>query len=66
MISEEDIKKAAETLRNIPFYSGPPMFFTGGTGIPCQMVIDYFKDTNIIVITRDGTKYQYGKKMEEK
>lgn len=64
MISREDIEKAAEILRNAPVYTGPPMFFTGGSEILLKAAIDYWKDSNIIVVAGDGTKYQRGKKIE--
>lgn len=40
-------------------------FYTGGTGIPDETAIDFWKDSNVVVVARDGTRYQYGKKMEE-
>lgn len=64
MITEDDIKKAAEILRNAPVYTGPPMFFAGRSERLCQMAVEYWKDSNVIVVAYDGTQYQYGKKME--
>jgi hypothetical protein len=64
MITEEDIKRAAELLRNAPVYTGPPMFFVGRSERFCQMAVEHWKGTNVIVVAYDGTKYQYGKKME--
>lgn len=64
MISIEEIKKAAERLKNIPIYTGPPMFFVGRNEKLRQIAVDFWKDSNIIVVTEDGTKYQRGKKME--
>lgn len=48
-------------LRDCPPHTGPYYFWAAGTGIPDEMVIEYLKDTNIIVVTRDGKEYQYGK-----
>jgi len=67
MISEKDLREAIRILEEIE--SKPPeishVFFTGGTGIPDEMAIEYWKDSNVIVVTRDGTQYQYGKILKE-
>ncbi len=65
MISIEDIKRAAKMLENIPVYTGPPMFFVGKNERLRQIAVEFWKDSNIIVVDYDGTKYQRGKKMEE-
>ena len=67
IITMEEIRKAAELLKER--YDNPfpidRVFITGGTGVPDSVAVEYFKDTSVIVITRDWSKYQYGKKMEE-
>ena len=66
MITVEDIQKAAAILREADSRPpGPFKFFTSGTGIPDEVAIKFFKNTNAIVITRDGTPYQCGRKMED-
>lgn len=67
IITMEEFRKAAELLGER--YDDPfpidRVFITGGTVVPDDAAVEYFKDTSVIVITRDGSKYQYGKKMEE-
>jgi hypothetical protein len=40
------------------------VIFTAGTGIPDEMWVDYYKDINIPIITRDGTKWVKGVKVD--
>lgn len=59
-------EEAAVKLREID--SKPPntqkYFFTGGTGIPDEMAIEFWKDTNVIVVDRSKQFWQYGKRLE--
>lgn len=67
IITMEEFQKAVESLEEL--YNNPfpidRIFITGGTVVPDDAAVEYFKDTSVIVITRDWSKYQYGKKMEE-
>lgn len=67
IITMEEFQKAVESLEEL--YNNPfpidRIFITGGTVVPDDAAVEYFKDTSVIVITRDGSRYQYGKKMEE-
>lgn len=59
----EELSKAIERFLN----EQPPSeltLFTSGTGIPDEMWIEYYKDTNIPVITRDGSTWRRGVKVE--
>lgn len=38
----------------------PLVYFTGGTGCPDKLAIDFFKDEDIIVQTRDGKRWLHG------
>lgn len=41
-------------------------FFTGGTGLPDDVCVEYFKETkSVIVVTRDNKQYCAGKLLEE-
>ncbi len=66
-ISKEDILKAAEKFRNHTDQSvdGRLYFWSGGTGVPDDVAVEYFKGTGIIVITRDGTKWLNGEKLKD-
>jgi hypothetical protein len=64
-LTYQDIIDAVNKLRDWPPHTGPYHFWTAGTGIPDEMAIEYWKDTNIIVVTRDGKKYQRGKLLED-
>lgn len=61
----QDLIDACNKLRDDLPSNEPRRFFTGGTGIPDQIAIDYWADTSIIVVTRDGKEYQYGKLLED-
>lgn len=38
-------------------------FITGGSGVPDETCIEFFKDTDVIVITRDGKRYFRGTRL---
>ena len=60
----EAMYRARDELRN----QQPPKnlyFFTGGTGFPDDVCVEYFKQSNVIVVTRDGKQYCKGKLLEE-
>ena len=61
----QDIIDTVNKLRDWPPYTGPYHFWTAGTGIPDEMAIEYWKDTNIIVVARDGKEYYHGKLLED-
>jgi hypothetical protein len=39
-------------------------FFVAGTGLHDSMAIEYWKNTEVIVVTRDGKEYQRGKRIK--
>ena len=41
-------------------YDGVRRFWTGGTGISDEIAIKYWKDTDVIVVTRDGKEWLRG------
>lgn len=43
----------------------PKYLFTHGTGLPDELCIERFKDTDVIVITRDGRRWQRGVEIKE-
>ena len=60
----EAMYKAVEDIRN----STPPdrwYFFTGGTGFPDEVCVEFFKKSNIIVVTRDGRQYCKGELVKD-
>lgn len=68
MIKRDDILKAIDELveinnayRNSKYdENGALKFYTAGTGIPDNLAIDFFRDTNVIVVTRTGKEYIHG------
>ena len=60
-LTVQDLIDACNKLGYDPPSNEPRRFFTGGTGLPDQMVVKYWADSSIIVVTRDGQEYQYGK-----
>ena len=40
-------------------------FITGGSGVPDETCIEFFKDTDVIVIARDGKRYLHGVEIKE-
>lgn len=58
-----EILKAAERLLND---QSPHeyMIFTAGTGIPDEVWLHHYKDTNILIITRDGSMWRRGERVE--
>ena len=65
VVRKEDIEFAVKRPLDDSLREYPYVFITSGTGIPDEMAVEQFKNTSIIVITRDGTKWQYGEKVEE-
>lgn len=55
-------KAVAELRESKPDTPSPyRYFYAGGTGIPDDMAVDFFKDNpSIIVVTRDGKKWRRG------
>jgi hypothetical protein len=46
--------------------TGPKYFFTSGTGLPCKVAIDYFKDCgDVIVVDRKDRKWKKGELLKE-
>lgn len=68
MIKRDDILKAIDELveinnayRNSKYDEhGALKFYTAGTGIPDSLAIDFFRNSNVVVITRDGAEYLHG------
>ena len=58
-----EIEKAIEHLLN---HQPPKEFvlYTSGTGIPDETWIEYYKDTNVPIITRDGMMWRKGERVE--
>ena len=59
-----DILNAIKRLADWPHTTYPFKIYTSGTGIPDQIWIDFYKDTNQIIIARDGTEWRRGEKIE--
>ena len=38
--------------------------FASGTGIPDKKLIEFYKDTDILIIARDGLKWRRGVRVE--
>ena len=57
-----DIERSAKVFENPYREYRPPYFITKGTGVPDDAAIDFFKDSDVIVVTRNGNEYQYGKR----
>ena len=66
-ISAEAWIKAGKILEEID--NKPPscekMIFTGGTGFSDEAVVKAFAHTSHLVITRDGSKWRHGVRVEE-
>ena len=43
--------------------SSPPIFYTAGTGVPDELAVEYYKNSNQLVMTRDGTMWKRGEKV---
>ena len=61
---KEAIDRAIYDLRNNNQPLDHLYFFTGGTGFPDDVCIEYFKNTNVVVVTRDNKRYCAGKLLE--
>lgn len=59
-MSTEELLKAVEAFINYQSKDSSLRFYTSGTGIPDKYAVDYFRKTNVIVITRDGREYLKG------
>lgn len=59
------ILEAYEILKNQPLRTDYYRFYTGGTGIPDELAVDYWKDSDVVVVTRDGTEWLRGKPREK-
>lgn len=46
-------------------YDGTRRFWTGGTGISDEIAISYWKDTDVIVVARDGKEWLRGEPYNE-
>ena len=64
-VTYDDIMKALEELRNNDIPDTKRTFFVGGTGIPDQTAIEYFKGTGIRVFTTDGRIIVNGQETDE-
>lgn len=63
MINQEDVSKMIAAMMTPTNLN--PVFFSAGTGIPDEMAVKYFEDTDVKVITRDGTEWKNGKRIEK-
>ena len=62
----EAIKKAAEDIHTRNFEdTGRKTFYCGGSGFADDICVEFFKDTGVIVVTRDGKRWLRGKIMED-
>lgn len=64
-ITVNDIEEAAKRFADPYREYKPPYFFTSGTGIPDNVAIEYYKRSDVIVVTRNGEEYQYGERMAD-
>lgn len=46
-------------------YMEAPVFYTAGTGIPDEVAIEYFKDTNVLVVDRNFNEWFRGERKEK-
>lgn len=60
-----DIEEAAKMFTDPYCEYTPPYYITSGTGLPDDAAIDFFKNSDVIVVTRNGEEYQYGKRRAE-
>ena len=63
-ISADEIVKSIERLLE-PWPYHEFIIYTSGTGIPCQTIIDFYKNTNQLIIDRNGTKWRRGMVADE-
>lgn len=62
----EAIKKAVNDIREAEFDEpSRRTFFCGGSGFADDICVEFFKDTGVIVVTRDGKRWLRGKIMED-
>lgn len=62
-ITLQDIYDAIEKLKEDPTPQRYLYYFTGGTGVPDEVAVDFFKDNGgVIVFTRDGNVYRKGER----
>ena len=62
---EDFWRRQAQRIMDDTPKDGNLYFITMGTGIPDEVALDYFKDSNVIVMTRDHAKWQRGIKLED-
>lgn len=62
-ITLKDIYDALEKLKEVPSAKRYFYYFTSGTGLPDDLVVDFFKDNgSVLVFTRDGNVYRKGER----
>lgn len=59
-ITYSEILKTVKLLRGQPIQTGPRRFYVAGSGFTDEFLVDWFRGTGIIVVTRDGTKWLNG------
>lgn len=64
-LTKEAINSAILELRERNFEPEPLTFYCGGTGVTDEDAIEFWKTTNVIVVTRDGRRYCAGNLMED-
>lgn len=64
-ITADAITKELSKVRHV-VKNGPDYFFTSGTGLPCKIAIEYFKDCgDVIVVDRKDRKWKKGELLKE-
>lgn len=63
--SSDHAKKELAKIRRIS-EKGHKYYFTSGTGLPCKIAIEYFKDCgDVIVVDRKDRKWKKGELLKE-
>ena len=61
--SMTDIEKAIEKLKSDS--TNENMIYTAGTGVKDEDLVEYYKDCSQKLVTRNGDKYQFGRRLGE-
>ena len=59
-ITFADLMETVRLLREQPISNGPRKFYAAGSGFSDEFVVDYWKGTGVIVVTRDGKEWLNG------
>lgn len=55
-----ELLETVKLLRDQTIRTGPRKFYASGSGFTDEFIVDYFKGTGTIVVTRDGTEWLNG------